>query len=111
MGQNQLEVEGVLKGYFLSSTGTLSVYEIPFCFPVKAYNVSLPSRLYPVWSHYYLKVRIKAMSSKQEIQRLQIQVGDRKWRITFKEPTKQVAIPESPDEWLTVHAKTGLSIK
>jgi len=109
VGQSQLEVEGVLKGYFLTSEGSLAVYEVPFHFPQKPYETALPSRLYPVWSRYYLKMCVKAKGG--QIQRLQIQVGKERHSVTKEVPSEQVFIPEVVGEWLSVHAKVGLDIK
>ncbi len=104
-----VSVTGVLKGYFLSPDGTLKVWEVPFAFPEKPISPSLPSRLFPVWAHYYIQMRVE--SPDVPINHLRIQIGDQDMAIPLRGSGKSITVPQNPPHWLTVHARTGLTLK
>jgi hypothetical protein len=104
-----VKVTGVLKGYFLSPDGTLKVREIPFAFPKRPKSNSSPFQLFPVWAHYYLQMRVE--SPDVPIRRLKLQVGEQERMITLEKPQKSISIPEGSPQWLTIHARLGLTLK
>lgn len=111
--QPSVTVQGTLKGYFLSPNGNLSVYEVPFTFPNKPSNGKLPNQLFPLWARYYLGMYVKVSGAK--IQRLQLQVSKRGKMATIETIERSpgsdmIAVPELPNNWLTVHAKADLNL-
>lgn len=111
LAQPKVTVQGTLKGYFLSPDGTLAVYEVPFTFPNKPANEKLPIKLFPLWAHYYLRMRVEVSGVKPH--RLQLRVGRKGKVVTLEEIAKSsmIAIPELPNDWVQVHAKMGLNLE
>lgn len=108
--QPQVKVEGVLKGYFLTSDGTLSVKEVPFGFPEKPFSPDLPDRLFPLWAGYYLQA--KFVSSKP-IQSVWLLSGSGRllWRRHYPEGVTEETIPYQAGGWVGLKGQDGLSVR
>lgn len=79
----------------------------------KPSNGKLPNQLFPLWARYYLRMRVKVSGAK--IQRLQLQVSKQGKMATIETIERSpgsdmIAVPELPNDWLTVHAKVGLNL-
>jgi hypothetical protein len=108
--QPQVKVEGVLKGYFLTSDGTLSVKEVPFGFPEKPFSPDLPDRLFPLWAGYYLQAKF---ASSKPIQSVWLLSGSGRllWRRHYPEGVTEETIPYQAGGWVGLKGQDGLSVR
>ncbi|MEM2691548.1 MAG: hypothetical protein QXS01_05570 [Candidatus Bathyarchaeia archaeon] len=110
VAQPKVTVQGILKGYFLSHDGNLSVYEVPFAFPDQPAPSDLPKRLFPLWAGYYLQ---GGFSSQKPIQSIWLLSGSGRliWRRHYPENVKEGTIPHQMGGWVGIKGQDGLSLR
>ena len=109
--QPSVTIQGALKGYFLSSDGTLCVYEIPFSFPDRPSSPDLPKRLFPLWAGYYLQAKFS--STEKPIQSVWLLSGTGRllWRRHYPEGVTEETIPYQEGGWVGVKGQDGLFVR